>query len=79
VREERTGVRGCFQRYRGSVRRPTVGLRPLLLSRAQGRRRDEIFRRDEAFERGEPMVVISRTVIGFAAPARGGELLGKRG
>jgi hypothetical protein len=39
---------------------------------------DEIFRSDEAFERGEPMVVIAGTIIGFAAPARGGELFGER-
>jgi hypothetical protein len=56
-----------------------VSLRPLFLSRAQGGRRDEIFRGDKAFERGQPMVVIARTVIGFASATRSGELLGERG
>jgi len=34
---------------------------------------------DEALERGEPMEIVAGAVIGFAAPARRGQLLGKRG
>jgi hypothetical protein len=61
------------------VRGAPVSLRPLFLSGAQGGSRDEIFSGDEAFERGEPMLVITRTVIGIAAPADCGEFLGERG
>ena len=72
-------MRGCFQRYGTSVRRPTVRLGPLFYPREKGWSRDEFFCGDEAFERGKPMVVIAGTVIGFAAPTCGGELLAKRG
>jgi hypothetical protein len=72
-------VRGCFQRYRASVRGAPVRLRPLFLSRPHRGWSDEVFCGDEAFERGEPVVVIAGTVIGFAAPIRGGELLGESG
>jgi hypothetical protein len=60
------------------VRRPTVRRRPLFFSCEKGLRPEEVFRRNEAFERGQPMMVIAGTVIGFAAPIRGGELLGER-
>jgi hypothetical protein len=61
------------------VWRPTVRLRPFIFSFEKGWSRDEIFSGDEAFERGEPMLVIARTVIGIAASAGCGEFLGERG
>jgi hypothetical protein len=60
------------------VRRPTVRRRPLFFPCEKGRSPDEVFCGNQAFERGEPMVVIAGTIIGFAAPARGGELFGER-
>src|ERR1700756_1331129 len=66
------GVRGWFstlQGYCATVRGPSVSLRPLLFTHQQGCRNDEIFLRGKAFQRSEPVVVIARAIVLFAALA----------
>src|SRR5215469_13789355 len=60
------------------MRSPAIGFSPFLFTRQEGRRLHKLFYRNQVFERRKPMVVITGTVIGFAAPVCLGELFGER-
>jgi len=59
------------------MRRVPIGVRPSFLSREHRRWIGKAFRRDEALERGKPIFVVARTIVGFAPIGSGFEFFGE--
>jgi hypothetical protein len=56
-----------------------VGIRPGLFARNQGHGIGQALGRDQVLESRKPILIVMRTVVGFAASRGGVEFTGKRG